>query len=110
MNIPTRNGSITDSCLVCGQPLPAGRPRTTCSDACRQAAWRRRHQPPPPSVEALPAAHTTKDHTIYECPACDTRLLGEQRCECGSFMRRLGPGGLCPCCNEPITSEELLET
>ncbi len=110
MNIPSPNGSVTDSCLACGGPLPAGRPRTTCSDACRQTAWRRRHQPAVPRVEALPAARRARDHTVYECPSCDTRLLGQQRCECGSFMRRLGPGGLCPCCEEPVTIEELLET
>lgn len=36
--------------------------------------------------------------------------IGEQRCECGSFMRRLGRGGLSPCCREPVTVDELLET
>lgn len=108
MNTPSRNGSITDSCLVCGGTLPPGRARTTCSDACRQAAWRRRHQPASPGTQVLPAPHHRKDHTVYECPACDTRLLGVQRCERGSFMCRLGPGGLCPCCDEPITIEKLL--
>ena len=109
MNPPSCNGSVTDHCLVCDGPLPPGRPRRTCSDACRQAAWRRRQQPASP-LETLPAARRTKDHTVYECPACDTRLLGEQRCECGSFMRRLGPGGLCPGCDEPVTVEELLNS
>ncbi len=110
MNISSRNGSVTDRCVVCEGPLPAGRPRRTCSDACRQTAWRRRHQRPSPGFETLPAPSRTKDHTVYQCPACDTRLLGEQRCECGSFIRRLGPGGLCPCCDEPVTFEELLNT
>ena len=108
MNTPSRNGPVTGNCIVCGGALPAGRPRRTCSDRCRQSAWRRRHQPPAPSCPPLPAARPAKGHTVYECPACETRLLGEQRCECGSFMRRLGPGGLCPCCDEPITIEELL--
>src|SRR5205814_1504204 len=69
--MPSRNGSVTAGCLVCGEPLPAGRARTTCSDACRQAAWRRRHQPaltPPP----LPAGRPRKPTTVYECPACGT--------------------------------------
>ncbi len=109
MTTGSRNVSVTDRCLVCAGPLPAGRPRRTCSDACRQAAWRRRHQPAAP-VETLPTAQHRKDHTVYECPACDTRLLGQQRCECGTFMRRLGPGGLCPCCDEPVTIDELLNT
>jgi predicted amidophosphoribosyltransferase len=48
---------------------------------------------------------------VYECEGCGIRLLGEQRCEeCGSFMRRVGRGGLCPCCDQPITLEEILAT
>jgi hypothetical protein len=107
--MPSRNGSVTASCAVCGGPLPAGRQRSTC-DRCRQAAWRRRHQPdvsPPPE---LPAGRPRKAHTVYACPECDTRMLGVQQCECGAFMRRLGPGGTSPCCGEPVTFEELLDT
>lgn len=110
MNTPSRNGSITDSCLVCGGPLPAGRPRSTCSDRCRQAAWRRRHQQARPGDEPLPVDRPAKAHTVYECPSCDARYLGEQRCEeCNIWCRRLGPGGLSPCCGEPLTIEELLK-
>jgi predicted nucleic acid-binding Zn ribbon protein len=81
----------------------------TCSDRCRQALWRRRHQPTP-IPPALPKALPRRTYTIYECDDCGTRRLGEQRCECGRFMRRVGPGGLCPCCSEPITTEELLDS
>jgi hypothetical protein len=110
MSIPSHNGSVTDRCLVCGGSLPPGRPRTTCSDRCRQTAWRRRHQSSSLPVKNLPTARRIKDHTVYQCPACDTRLLGQQRCDdCNIFCRRLGPGGQCPCCDEPITIEELLE-
>ncbi len=105
--VPPRNVSVTAGCGVCGRPLPPGH-RRWCGDACRQAAWRRRHQPSAPLPE-LPAARPRKAGTVYACPDCDTRLLGEQRCDCGTFMRRLGPGGLCPCCNEPVTLDELLE-
>ncbi len=109
MNISSRNDSVTDRCLVCGEHLPPGRPRTTCSDRCRQAAWRRRHHPAPTVVEPLPAPRPAKAHTVYECPACDTRYFGDQRCDdCNTWCRRLGPGGLCPCCDEPITLDELL--
>lgn len=108
MRSPSRNGSATaTSCLACGGPLPPGRPRTTCSDACRQAVWRRRHQPPA-AAPALPARQSPKAHTVYECDDCGTRNLGDQRCECGKFMRRAGTGGLCPGCDEPITLDELL--
>ena len=88
--------------------MPAGRPRATCSDRCRQALWRRRHQPPPTSAEVPPAGASRKHGTVYECLECEARLVGEQRCECGAFMRRLGRGGYSPCCGEVITVEELL--
>ena len=108
MITPSRNGSVTGNCIVCGAPLPAGRPRTTCSDGCRQKAWRLRHQPSTTLPEVLPPARSRKQGTVYECPACEARQIGEQRCECGSFMRRLGQGGYSPCCAEVITVEELL--
>ena len=104
--MPSRNVCVTASCPVCGRPLPPGRARRWCSDACRQAAWRRRHRRP--DYQPLPAAQPKKPVTVYECSECGTRLLGEQRCECGSFMRRVGVGGLCPCCDEPVTVDELL--
>lgn len=104
-----RNGSVTERCSVCDQPLPAGRRRTTCSDACRQKLWRHRHQPDttPPTA---PAGRARKPHTVYECHDCGTRQLGVQYCEdCHRFMRRLGYGGISPCCGEPVTFDELLE-
>lgn len=108
--MPSRNGSVTAACAVCGGPLPSGRHRTTCSDACRQKAWRLRHQPrlTPPQ---LPAARSRKDHAVYQCPDCEARLVGSQYCEdCHTFMRRLGAGGLTPCCGEPVTVDELLDS
>ena len=106
--MPSRNVSVTAGCEVCGGPLPAGRPRTTCSDGCRQKAWRLRHQPQLTAPD-LPASQPRKDHTVYECPECETRALGSQFCdECHTFMRRLGAGGLSPCCGEPVTFDELL--
>lgn len=108
MKQPSRNGSVTATpCVACGTPLPPGRPRTTCSDACRQTLWRRRHQAPVAAPD-LPARQPRKPYTVYECDACGTRALGEQQCECGKFMRRVGTGGLSPCCDEPITFDELL--
>ena len=107
--MPSRNGSVTARCVVCDGRLPAGRKRTTCSDSCRQAAWRRRHQPEwtPP---ALPPARPRKPVTVYESDACGTRLLGHQQCDCVSraFMRRVDTGGTCPCCSEPVSFDELL--
>jgi hypothetical protein len=46
--------------------------------------------------------------TVYECDGCGARDVGEQRCaDCARFMRRLGIGGACPCCDEAITVAEL---
>jgi hypothetical protein len=106
--MPSRNVCVTASCGACGRQLPAGRARRWCSDACRQAAFRRRHRSQPATAE-LPAGADRKPATVYECPQCGGRLLGEQRCEeCSTFMRRLGFGGLCPGCDEPLTIDELL--
>jgi hypothetical protein len=46
---------------------------------------------------------------VYQCPECQARLLGQQRCEeCGIFARRLGPGAACPHCDEPLAIVDLL--
>jgi hypothetical protein len=102
---PVRNDGVTIPCPVCGLPfIPVGRQRV-CSGACRQALWRRRHGSP---ALALPP-RTAPATTIYECPSCETRYLGEQRCaDCGTFCRKLGPGAPCPHCAEPVLLSDLL--
>ena len=48
------------------------------------------------------------DCKIYQCPDCQTRYLGQQRCEdCGAFCTLVGPGGECPHCGEPVAVEDL---
>ena len=106
--LPSRYVSVTDRCGVCGAPNPAGRPRRTCSDACRQAAWRRRRQPEP--APTVPAGRSRLDGTIYTCPSCEQRYLATQWCQdCQQPCRRLSRGGTCPECDELITIEELLQ-
>jgi hypothetical protein len=97
------------TCPICqARFTPAGRQRY-CSSACRKTAWRRRHQDPP-RPEAIPAARPRSQFTIYECPACGERLLGQQRCpDCGTFGRRIGIGGPCPHCDEPVVITDLLQ-
>ena len=106
---PSRDDAGTMTCPVCQRPFtPTGRQRY-CTSACRKAAFRRRHQAPPAPI-TVPAARPRRDHTIYECPDCEQRLLGEQRCpDCGIFARRIGPGGPCPHCSEPVTIADLLQ-
>jgi endogenous inhibitor of DNA gyrase (YacG/DUF329 family) len=105
VNAPSRNDGTTTACPVCGRAVhPVGR-RLFCSDACRQADWRRRHRVP---VPALPP-HTPRAAVVYECAGCGTRYLGQQRCnDCQRFARRVGPGGLCPHCDEPVAVGDLI--
>ena len=43
-------------------------------------------------------------------PGRGQRLFGEQRCPgCDIFAARLGPGGPCPHCGEPVTITDLLQ-
>jgi hypothetical protein len=102
---PSRNDGATIACPRCGRPFrPVGRQRV-CSTACRQALWRRRQAQPQP---VLPGPRP-RAQTVYGCPDCETRYLGTQRCpDCGVFCRRVGPGGLCPHCDELVALSDLL--
>jgi hypothetical protein len=101
-------------CPTCAGPLPDTRARY-CSVGCKQRAYRLRQVPVTPAdLDALTAdlrrRRALAAHTIYECPTCGARFLGEQRCaECNRFCRALGPGGACPGCDEPILLADLLD-
>jgi hypothetical protein len=96
-------------CPVCQRRFtPRGR-RRFCSDACHKAAWRRRHQPPPAAALVVPPARPRRPITVYACPSCQARYLGEQRCgDCGVFCHRVGLGGTCPHCEEPVAAADLI--
>ena len=104
---PSRNDGVTIPCPICQQAFQPGGRRRFCSDACRQAAWRARQ----PVASGLPVTHRSpRPSTVYECPACETRLLGEQYCpDCHTFCRRVGPGGACPHCSEPVAINDLVD-
>ena len=106
---PSRDDRRTTRCPVCRRSFtPIGR-QVFCSNACRKTAFRRRHQQPGTAV-AVPAARRRREFTVYECPDCGDRLLGEQRCEsCRTFTRRVGIGGPCPHCDQPVAIEDLLD-
>lgn len=109
-NIPWRDDGATMICPVDGTAFAAIGRRRYCSDRCRRAAWARRRQPSPTPVVVAPPSGPRRPITVYECDACGTRALGQQRCdECGTFMRRVGLGGLCPCCDEPVAAAELID-
>ena len=91
-----RDGSRDTSggCLVCGKALASGRARY-CSRAHQQRAFRLRQQTSLPDLhrlrQELQQRRAVVAHTIYECPSCGERLVGERRCpECNLFA---GPSG-----------------
>lgn len=109
MSFPSRDDAATTppACPTCGRPLAERRGRQRyCSPACRSTAWRRRRAVPAP---ALPPTASRRTHGVYECPQCEQRQVGNQRCaDCGIFGRRLGDGGHCLECDTPLTVDELL--
>ncbi len=102
-----------DSGPLCDGPLPSSR-ATYCSAACKQLAFRlRRQRSVAPDValirQQLKRQRLLAAHTIYECPSCGERSLGEQRCQtCQLFCRALGLGGSCPDCDTLILLTELI--
>jgi predicted RNA-binding Zn-ribbon protein involved in translation (DUF1610 family) len=106
---PSRDDHGTTPCPVCHRGFtPVGR-QTYCSTACRKTAFRRRHHQPGPVV-TIPKVRLRREITVYECPDCGERFLGEQRCEsCGTFARRIGIGGQCPHCSEAVAITDLLD-
>jgi len=108
---PSRDGYATPTgCLNCGAVLPGRADQRYCGHPCRQAAHRRRTNPPIEPAAALPAAGTRRAHTIYECDTCGQRLAGQQWCpDCQRPCRRLGTGGSCPSCGDPILITDLIE-
>jgi hypothetical protein len=101
-------------CLVCGTPLTDSRAKF-CSPAHKQLAYRLRRRASSAPNEAdlrrqLQRQRRLTAHTIYECPSCSERFVGERRCpSCRLFCRSLGLGGHCPECDQPILLSDLLE-
>jgi predicted RNA-binding Zn-ribbon protein involved in translation (DUF1610 family) len=47
-------------------------------------------------------------HTLFECPACADRYLGQRRCAgCQRFCRALGLAAVCSACGEPVLLTDL---
>jgi rubrerythrin len=105
---PSCHDAVTTACPICQRPFtPVGRQRY-CSDACRAAAYRRRRDANRPTLH-IPNGRRRRPITVYECDDCGFRALGDQRCpDCSTFMRKIGLGGDCPHCGEPVAVPELL--
>ena len=114
--IPLRDDGVTirksgrsTQCSMCGVWFSARGRQRWCSAACRQTAFRRRLQLPlgtPPAM--LRRVGRRPANTVYTCPQCEVRTLGTQQCdECHRFGLRVGWGGLCPHCEEPVALVDL---
>lgn len=110
----SRDGSVAGRCVVCGHPVPRRQARY-CSRACQQQAYRLRHDPATTFDESavrrdLHRRRALTAQTIYECPACQERYLGDRRClDCNRFCRALGLGGHCPACDDLVLLSDLLD-
>ena len=102
-------------CPVCQTGAVPPRARY-CSDACKQRAYRLRRLDPAPAdltilTNMLRRRRALRSAQIYECGDCGERRRGEPRCpDCHRFGRAVGPGGLCPHCDEPVLLTDLLPT
>ena len=99
--------TMAPCCGGCGAPyVPSGR-RRYCSARCRMRAYRARRQGVSPTDAQRPRPRAD---TIYECPTCESRFIAEQRCpDCNVFCRRIGSGGICPHCAEPVAIADLVD-
>ncbi len=105
---PSCHDPVTMHCPICQHAfVPTGRQKY-CSDACRAAAYRRRRDTGRTTV-TVPKTQPRRPITVYECDTCGDRALGEQHCEtCNTWMRRVGLGGECPSCGDPVAVVELV--
>lgn len=110
---PSRNDMRNDiestPCPVCATAFTPTRRQRYCTPACRQAAWRARHPHPRQAINVPPRTRR-RDNTVYQCPTCEVRYLGQQYChDCHRPCHRVDVGGLCPHCDEPITISDILD-
>jgi ribosomal protein L32 len=101
-------------CPACGG-TPLGTRSVYCKPACKQLAYRLRrrtsHSTVDPAVlrKDLQRRRLLVAHTVYECPRCGERFLGERRCgDCNLYARSIGLGGNCPDCDAVILLADLL--
>ena len=91
-------------CAWCATPITASGRRRFHSDSCRQAAYRARHR----FKAVMSDLQARRVEIVYECPRCESRYLGIRRCpECNIFCARVGAGGACPHCDEPVAHSDL---
>lgn len=100
-------------CPVCQVTFHTSGRGRYCSGTCRQRAFRARRAAAtmdvPRVTRALKRQGEMVAYTVYECPQCEARFLGHRRCpDCNLMCRRVGLGGACPHCDEPVAVSDLL--
>src|SRR5438445_12982981 len=91
--------------LAAGAPSSPRDGRGSAAPSAGQTAWRRLHAAP-----VAPLVILAKASTVYECDTCGNRYLGNQRCEdCNTFARKVGPGGCCSYCDEPVALADIID-
>jgi hypothetical protein len=101
-------------CPACTNTFPIEGRGIYCTPKCRQRAFRLRHpQANRPTVtdlaDRLRREHRLIAQTVYECPSCQERFLGERRCgDCNLWCRTVGLGGQCSSCDEVVTVSDLI--
>jgi hypothetical protein len=111
-DIETTSPTPGSHCPVCANRFERVRRQRFCSPACRQAAWRARTQDPLTAAADVSVAAPRagrRDRTVYTCPECEQRYLGEQWChDCNRPCTRTGIGAPCPACEHPVVIDDLL--
>jgi hypothetical protein len=103
------------TCPMCGRTFPIEGRSIYCGPTCRQRAFRLRHRRlnRPTLAELgdmLRRERRLIAQTVYECPSCQERFLGERRCgDCNLMCRKVGLGGECGGCAEGVTIGEILD-
>jgi len=97
-------------CPVCRSPFIRVRRQRFCSDNCRKTAWNRTHQANQPPTHPVPPPGRRRQTTVYSCPSCEVRYYAQQWCpDCNQPCTRIGLGGRCPHCEEPVALTDLLD-
>lgn len=101
-------------CPVCNATFPSDGRGIYCTPKCRQRAYRLRHrQAHQPALTDLAAQLRREQRlvaqTVYECPSCQERFLGQRRCdECNQWCRNVGLGGNCSGCDDVLVVSDLI--
>lgn len=102
------------SCPVCRTLVENSTRARYCSRACQQRAHRLRRAPIADDIlvaltRQLRERKALVEQTVYVCPECEERFVGERRCDdCNKMCRKLGLGGRCIHCDDIVLVTELL--